>query len=787
MYLHLQNFCCWEDKAFHFPEEGSILISAPSGSGKTSIVRAIMFALFGTGDKIIMHGKRSCSVELKLKDLHILRKKGPGRLVVNQTYEDQAAQYMIHKYFDNELFYLQQGGRNSFITLSAMDKLVYLEKIIFQQIPIQEIKTNLKNATKEVENQLLVKKSETNTIDTFLSEIHIPDELLNRSFSDEKFESLKQCYSQTQIRLEKSRTCRIRADAIQSQISQFNTLIQTLQETEYQRLQEKLEYTQKLEKLKDTKEEIHLYNKYALRLEKQQKLDVIQNELIEKQALYTTIVKNERDMIEQKIYELESEMEKYQTTEEYQTEIRRLEKIQQKQTQLNSVQSELDSLVLPASLSSFTIQELSQNLMSIEDQLRKFSRILQEIDTSYECPNCNSILKLQNHTLIENPIEMDRTDCIQKITYLQEQKRQYTDWHSQLQEFYKKQDYLSLKIKNLQSEIDYTIPKQSVDVLKQELIELTSKNRVLDRYYDELDAIVEKYDSLKKQIDSLEDRSSKLKGELLDMIQVPDTLNLTSVQTLITEYQYQQQMRVKYQSLLEKTNHHLEVSEQNRLKHQSLKEQKEEEYKQIFVEDEDELGEQLKILKQSIEFESELQRYQTSKELLTKYMLQKSENTIEIKELENQLVNYMRLKEKIAESESIALTNLIQTVNTNVQLYLDAFFEKEPIQVTLSAFKMVKDTKKTQLNLVVHYKGNQIELSNLSGGEYDRVVLAFTLTFAELTHSPLLLLDECVSSLDQENAENVFDCIKSHCKNKLIVLIAHQIVTGMFDEIIQLD
>jgi ABC-type transport system involved in cytochrome bd biosynthesis fused ATPase/permease subunit len=88
--------------------------------------------------------------------------------------------------------------------------------------------------------------------------------------------------------------------------------------------------------------------------------------------------------------------------------------------------------------------------------------------------------------------------------------------------------------------------------------------------------------------------------------------------------------------------------------------------------------------------------------------------------------------------------------------------------------------------LDIQYKGHSVDVSNLSGGERDRVILAFTMTIADMGMTPVLLLDECVSSLDQENANNVFECIKTQCKDKLVILVAHQIVTGMFDQIITL-
>ena len=63
MLLKLSNFKCWKDKSLIFNDNGLTLISGSSGKGKTSILEAINFVLFGKGRKIITHGsKKRCCV-----------------------------------------------------------------------------------------------------------------------------------------------------------------------------------------------------------------------------------------------------------------------------------------------------------------------------------------------------------------------------------------------------------------------------------------------------------------------------------------------------------------------------------------------------------------------------------------------------------------------------------------------------------------------------------------------------------------------------------------------------
>ena len=82
MKITLKNFRCYENSTFDFGEQGVTLLSGPSGAGKSSIMLGIYFALFGTGTKLSMYGKSSCSVILEFNDMIISRTKRPNRLVV---------------------------------------------------------------------------------------------------------------------------------------------------------------------------------------------------------------------------------------------------------------------------------------------------------------------------------------------------------------------------------------------------------------------------------------------------------------------------------------------------------------------------------------------------------------------------------------------------------------------------------------------------------------------------------------------------------------------------------
>ena len=147
------------------------------------------------------------------------------------------------------------------------------------------------------------------------------------------------------------------------------------------------------------------------------------------------------------------------------------------------------------------------------------------------------------------------------------------------------------------------------------------------------------------------------------------------------------------------------------------------------------------------------------------------------------------LMEKILEAESIAITNIINSINTHAQLYLDCFFPDNPISVKLLSFKESKKANiqsKPQINIAIEYKGMECDISSLSGGELARVVLSFTLALAEMFNTPLIMLDECTSSLDEELSTTIINGLKENFSNKLVIVISHQNICGLYDRILSI-
>jgi energy-coupling factor transporter ATP-binding protein EcfA2 len=146
---------------------------------------------------------------------------------------------------------------------------------------------------------------------------------------------------------------------------------------------------------------------------------------------------------------------------------------------------------------------------------------------------------------------------------------------------------------------------------------------------------------------------------------------------------------------------------------------------------------------------------------------------------------------KINESESISLTNCIDTINYYINDYLEKFFPNDSIIVDIVPFKEKgkndksdKNDVKPGIDIKICYKGEEVELSSLSGGEYDRVSLAIMLAFNNICKSSMILLDESISSLDSDLTNDILEKLKENLSDKRIIMVAHQISTGLFDQVV---
>ena len=168
MKLHLENFRCYESKIFTFEQNKLNLLDGISGKGKTTVLEAILFVLYGKARKVEKFGKKKCSVTLNKENIEIKRQKGPLLLTLIQDgikYVDSSAQQIIDEiYGDYEIFknisYIKQGIKHMFFEGSNTEKIEFIRNISFVGDESTKSKKLLKDKIKDTNEDVITLNSE---------------------------------------------------------------------------------------------------------------------------------------------------------------------------------------------------------------------------------------------------------------------------------------------------------------------------------------------------------------------------------------------------------------------------------------------------------------------------------------------------------------------------------------------------------------------------------------------------------------------------------------------------
>ena len=389
------------------------------------------------------------------------------------------------------------------------------------------------------------------------------------------------------------------------------------------------------------------------------------------------------------------------------------------------IELEKSILLLEEKIGEDKEENLNTELKRITEKLK--------IGNVYECPQCLSHLLLQNEKLIKTENEITIIDSSSIIIF-----------------------------------------QKKIEQIQKELTLISHHTKEYNKLFDEFDSLSITLDSsdVKKKLEQYK------KEERL----------YTLLQTKISQLE----ITIKDNINIEETKSLYEIIEEiTRLK-EILKRYKflKSEIKEIEIINDP--SPTLKETKDKIkDFEEKIEIYSTHISKLKEWNKNR-ELSISIKSATDAKEYYMeevkcyeKLQHYVKEAETKSIIDFIDSLNQHAQLYIEDFFKDEDIQVQLVTNKELKSGKdKIGLFFKVCYKKMEGDIDFLSGGQRDRINLAFTLAFSELVDNRILLLDECISSLDSETTDTVVETLKEKYKGKLIICVSHQVNTGMFDEVI---
>jgi DNA repair exonuclease SbcCD ATPase subunit len=688
--------------------------------------------------------------------------------------------------------------------MSPLEKLAFLEKFAFQGIDLSQIKVRCNNVIKKRNEDLISIDSQLNMASEHLKTLTKPEKVpfplpckdKEKAIKNEsiRHHNCKILIKRAEKHLEKIKkenndlkVYTVQIENKQKNITVLKDKIEHLtfeQNTTHYEGDEKLfQYEQKLISMLSEKELFILSERYE-----EDKVRLAEMEETEKQD-----IANELKKLKTELWKEYKPDEITTTITEYQQALKDCEILDKNKAQLEKYFISEEKLESNKALLTSTKEKLNER----KERLSKL--VLQQ--ELYQCPSCQVSLRFQDNNLHlfdeEIPEETEKIEDVEKeISSLTRTINKLEYSIPEEQNKLKRYKELQTEIKNIESQYEDLPVKNEIETnieylqnYKRVQIEIEKRCKKLESNQSFSTSLNTFKAQIAKQKDEIKLLESKIK------VKSDSTKEEELRHTIQIQRQNKQKIQ-EYQKQLGNLTRELDIhtSEMNKIQADFQKEYEKirtnTEVETEIQEKESELSGLKKALEKHEENSKKIEAYKRYKEELGKYQEWKTKVDTLTETEKNTRQKYVAstmMKQKILEAESIAILNIINSINLHAQEYLDLFFPTDPIVVRLLPFKQTKkDASKPQINLEIDYKGMEADISTLSGGELSRVVLAYTLALAEIFNSPLILLDECTASLDQDLATAVMEGIKKNFGNKLVVIIAHQIISGDFDKQISL-
>ncbi len=810
MEVELTNFKCWSTRTLNISSEGVTLIHGRSGKGKSSILEAIAFAITGKGKNIIKAGKKSCSVTLRLVDgICITRRKRPNILTVQipggDKLEDDAAQGYIDQRFTSTfdiVAYLRQSGKStSFVTLSPREKLIFLEELAFHGYDITKLKSSAHDVHRENTQKLVSASAKIEILNNQLDEM---PELKPVKCPVKTTKGVKISQYQEKLRAKEQQLKEKKkslSKKIEMKMEELAQVIET--ETKLDSFQENLveaeeelasltakDFVDRTDEIDATAGLVHLIVSHTTLNKKKIKLEQLSVERTKMEEEELASMQNSLTKIESALWDQGKKKEALGEIADREAELLLIKKREEIQNKLQSM----------TSIQGFESQKkLLEETEQAYSQLSEKTRAAVDSSQVHTCPECNTELRLCQSKLVKlnDSTVLDKNEILQckkasadmlaelrfkrkKVAKLEAQK----DARIELEKQLKKTPKVEETANNLQEEIDDW--KEYIRDNKRSQKEIESlKLKIASRQFsDTHKRVTRDYDRLSTEIVELEDQIDP------DLISQVTTDNIDDLRESLAAMRREQDLFTANKALSSRKRKKIEIL-RKKIQDLGTSENTSDEIKNDL---DISRTESKKISSKIAKIESLRVRLQSYASYINDKGCAKSLNK-KLKEIGQEEAVYQtftqsaeKLRSKIKEAESKCLESFVWSLQSAVQLYLDEFFPHDPITISISRFKTTKSKKQTkpEIHITFSYKGQEFDYQSLSGGELQRVVLAFTLALVEKFDAPFVMLDESTSNLDQDLTNLIVSTIRKYHSARPVILVAHQVVTGVFENMIEI-
>lgn len=792
MRLELKNFRCHQDRSFEFQDGSIILLRGASGTGKSTILNSIYWALYGKLRSIkTFNCSGKTSVKLQIGNIEIYRQKNPNLLKLtleDEVYEDDSAQSVIDDLFSEERLwyissYIHQKHTNPLLSSNNKDATDFLNMLSFQRENPEMIVKNLDDYIKS-QNQLLSQQNVTMEINKRLFNTNFrnpPNSNISTDFdvvgARKEIDSLTQEKKRIQTLIDVHRDSNSRKTAYNEQRQQLLKIIP--ESTDCADLESELLLLQST--ITILEQQYPLYKQYSelLRQYKEPTEEVNETDLqsiYHQEKLYQNFIdsckqvgvsadeasiRSKQTELESHYQTIESEEQQYIEYAKWEPQIKKQSETRQKLDRLNGEYKK--------------IQSITDN-ENIESDLKKLTERVREAEISTfvrKCPSCHTNLRI-----VAGELSKAEHDPM-SISELTKLKNQLATLKSEADAQKKRQE----SKRQLRYQIDH---------LTESIVDVPVVKPIAKRDW------------------------SKLKTETLNKIHRLTNIRIIEKPKLSytdAKQQYElNKIKLKLQNYSEDIKRY-DVSklETGRKRLQSLKSsietaQKNNDKRQQLLSQLASIDEKLAALVFHPESEAELattsQRLQQLQDQIRdhEYLIQYKQHQQALLDIEKQI---NAIVDNVATAESVRiktinlhhafLETVVYNINTRTNELLEKIFNK-PIIFTINMFKENKQNSflKPKFNISIQYNG--CEYTNyemLSGGEEDRISIALTLAIASMSNSPWILLDESFKFIDAELREKCLEALRNlgteYGVMKCVLVVSHEDTEGFYDDVVDVE
>jgi len=795
-YVKLENIRSYTKQIIEFPE-GSVLLSGDIGSGKSTILLAMEFALFGimrslSGNSLLRNGKTKGSVEFKfnIEDKEIIikralkRQKGDvrqdsGFIIINGKKTEGTAVELKSKILD------LLGYPRELITKTK--SLIYRYTVYTPQEEMKQILLDDKGYRLDTLRRVFqidkYKRIRENT-QIVIREIREK----TKEFSGAIFD-LEEKKKQKKERDNELKNVMTKVDELKPKINAAESIIKGKKESRNQLEEEikELNDLMKKEEIANTrlKEKVMLVHDYKENTEVLGKSIKEFNTKIENFKI--EIIKENESEVEKLIIKKEDEyshlMQKKVELTEKNNSLQRRKKELQEEISIKSEESK--NLILKKSMFDQLKEELNEKenikkkINNIEDEIKKISLIINEKEINKEksekikkdiiksdkCPVCSQELTAEHKKYINGLEDKKIKEYIEILKKENERKEELID----------ELKSLNTKLENLlEKEKNISVLKIEIKGFEQLSKEIIEKQKLFNKLCLDEEGIKKEIDSTNaKNLDEIKNKISELKNLLKKIHKSNSMLNeKQNLMNLRDEKNKNMGEILKNIALLKK-----DVGEINNLKielNDKIKRFKgiEQNYKKLKQELEKAISDETLLAIKKAELDKEAEGINKAikgleKEIDEKLRIKKKLNYL--KQIRNWLDNYFINLMSVMERQ--IMSRVYHEFNELFKDWFSILMEEENISVRLD----------DEFTPIIEQNDYETSIEYLSGGERTSLALAYRLALNKVINNiiggiktkDIIILDEPTDGFSTDQLDKV-KAVFDQLNIKQSIIVSHE-------------